>query len=299
MKPHSIVVLAGCLLCASAIGADRPGRFTLDVKIDGSGHQAKGKDHSKFTTEESVHAAFTLVGSGVAEDSNQLDVTGNAATMQKQVSEANARAPSREQQQQIMEQAKATMEACNGNMACIQAAAQKLGKQTSAWSVRPASAGANAGRFMTYSPSAQHVCKAEFQARIRNSASGEFSDVQGLVPFTNTASADFKANALQATPLCTGMIVLDIKANTIFVYPPQVEVKGKVVRVEGARTMIDSSDTEVRLNRDAMDWVAKQLQGATKSGTLRTTLKIPTSSTLGGVGEKTINVEMTWKFDGN
>ncbi|HZV65600.1 MAG TPA: hypothetical protein VFG03_11915 [Telluria sp.] len=66
-------VLAAALLCAPAFGADVPGRFTLDVKIDGAGHQAKGREHSRFTTEESVHAAFTLVGSGVPEDANQLD----------------------------------------------------------------------------------------------------------------------------------------------------------------------------------------------------------------------------------
>lgn len=299
MKPHPTLLLAVSLLCGTAFAADHPARFTLDVKIDGSGHQAKGKDHSQFTTVETMHAAFTLIGSGVGEDSNRLNVSGNAATMQKQVNEANARAPSREQQQQIMEQAKARMAACNGNMGCMQAEAQKLGKVTSAWSVRPASPGADAGRFLTYATPAQDVCKAEFQARLRNNASGEFPDVQGLVPFTNVVTADFKANQLQATPLCTAMIVLDTRSNTIFVHPPLPEVRGKVVRTEGSRTMIDSPDTIVSLNRDALDWVAKQLQDAPKSGTQRTTLKIPTSSTLGGVGEKIVNVEMTWKFDGN
>lgn len=292
-----IAALAASLLCAPAFGADRPGRFTLDIKIDGSGHQAKGREHSKFTTEESMHSAFTLVGSGVPEDVNRLDIAGNAATMQKQVNEANARAPSREQQKEIMERAKAGMEACKGDMACMQKAAQALALQTSSWSVRPASPGANAGRFLTYAAATEAACRPEFTARLRNNADGEFADVQGLVPFTNKTSADFKANPLQSLPLCTAMLVVDKTANTIFVNLPSVEVKGKAVRVEGSHTMYDYTDTGVRLNQDALEWVAKQLQGAPKSGKQRTTLKIPTSGTLGGTGEKIINVEMTWSFD--
>ena len=292
-----LAALIASLLCAPAFGADRPGRFTLDVKIDGSGHQAKGREHSRFTSDESLHAAFTLVGSGVPEDSNRLDIEGNAATMQKQVSEANARAPSREQQKEIMERARAGMEACKGDMGCMQKAAQALALQTSSWSVRPASPGANAGRYLSYGASADTVCRPEFTARLRNNADGEFADVQGLVPFTNKTSADFKANALQSLPLCGAMLVVDKTANTIFINPPTVEVKGRSVRVEGSHTMFDYADTGVRLSQDALEWVAKQLQGAPKSGKRRTTLKIPTSGTLGGIGEKTFNVEMSWSFD--
>jgi hypothetical protein len=290
--------LAASLLCAPAFAADVPGRFTLDVRIDGSGHQAKGREHSKFTTEESMHAAFTLVGSGVPEDSNQLDIAGNAAILQKQVNEANARAPSREQQKAVMERAKAAMEACKGDMACMQKAAQALTLQTSSWSVRPATPGANAGRFLTYAAASENVCRPEFQARLRNNADGEFADVQGLVPFTNKTSADFKASALQSLPLCTGMLVVDTRTNTIFINLPTTEVKGRTARTEGSHTVFDNADAGVRLNQDALDWVAKQLQGAAKSGKQRTTLKIPTSGTLGGTGEKIINVEMSWSFDG-
>jgi hypothetical protein len=294
----TVAVLAAALLCAPAFAADRPGRFTLDVKVDGSGHQAKGREHSRFTTEESMHVAFTLVGSGVPEDTNPLDIAGNAAVLQKQVDEANARAPSRDQQKAVMERARATMEACKGDMACMQKAAQALALQTSSWSVRPASPGANAGRFLTYAAASEGVCRPEFQARLRNNADGEFADVQGLVPFTNKTTADFKASALQSLPLCTGMLVVDARANTIFIQLQTAEVKGRVVRVEGSHTRFDNADAGVRLNQDALEWVAKQLQGAAKSGKQRTTLKIPTNTTLGGIGEKIINVEMSWNFNG-
>lgn len=297
MKHPSIAALAAALLCAPAFGADRPGRFTLDVRIDGAGHQAKGREHSSFTTEESMHLAFTVVGSGVPEDSNRLDHAANAAAMQQQVNEANARSPSQDQKTAIMERARAQMAACQGDLACIQKGAQALALQTSSWSVRPAAPGPNAGRYLTFASATQTVCKPELRATLRNNASGEFADVQGLVPFTNKNSADFKANPLQSLPLCTTMLVVDTSANTITVALQSPEIKGRSVRTEGSRTMFDYADSNVRLNQDSLDWVIKQLQGAAKSGKQRTTLKIPTNTSLGGVGEKIMNVEMTWNFE--
>ena len=296
MKRLTLTALAASLLCAPAFAADTPGRFTLDVKIDGSGHQAKDRAHSKFTTSESLHAAFTLLG-GDPEDSNRLDHDGNAAVMQKQVNEANARAPSREQQQAIMMKARAQGEACKGDMACMQKVAMEMAKTTSSWSVRPAPAGANAGRYITFAAADAGVCKPEYTGKIRNDVEGVFPDVQGLVPFTNSTSADFKANSMQSLPLCSAMLVVDKSANKIYLSMQHAEMLGNVKRTEGGRERVNDSNTGVRLSDDALEWVAKTLNGAAKSGKARTTLKIPTSSTLGGVGEKTFNVEMSWKFD--
>ncbi len=296
MKRLSIAALAASLLCNPAFAADRPGRLTLDVKIDGSGHQAKDRAHSKFTTTESMHAAFTLLG-GDPEDTNRLDHDGNAATMQKQVNEANARAPSRDQQQAMMEKARAQGEACKGDIACMQKIAMEMSRATSSWNVRPAPAGANAGRFITYAAADAGVCKPEYTAKIRNDVDGVFPDVQGLVPFTSNTSADFKANNMQSLPLCSAMLVVDKSANKIYLSMQHAEVLGNVKRTEGGRVRVNDSNIGVRMNQDALEWVARTLNGAPKSGKERTTLKIPTNTTLGGVGEKIINVEMAWKFE--
>ena len=296
MQRLTLTALAASLLCASAFAADKPGRFTLDVKIDGSGHQAKDRAHSQFTTAESLHAAFTLLG-GDPEDSNRLDHEGNAAAMQKQVDEANARAPSHDQQKAIMEKARAQAEACRGDMTCMQKIALEMARTTSSWNVRPAPAGANAGRYMTFAAADAGVCKPEYTARIRNDVEGVFPDVQGLVPFTNNTSTDFKANAMQSLPLCSAMLVVDKSANKIYLSMQHAEVQGSVKRTEGGRVRVNDSNTGVRLSDDALAWVAKTLNGAAKSGKARTTLKIPINSTQGGVGEKTFNVEMSWKFE--
>lgn len=296
MKRLTLATLAASLLCASALAADKPGRLVLDVKIDGSGHQAKDRAHSRFVTTESMHAAFTLLG-GDPEDSNRLDHDGNAAAMQAQVSAANARAPSREQQQATMEKARAQAGACKGDIACMQKIALDMAKATSSWSVRPAPAGASAGRFITYSAADPDYCKPEYSARIRSDADGVFPDVQGLVPFTHTTTADFKASNMQSLPLCNTMLVLDKSANRIFLSMQHAEVQGSVKRTEGGRVRVDDRNVGVRMSQEALEWVAKTLNGAPKSGREHTTLKIPTNSTLGGVGEKVINVELIWKFD--
>jgi len=170
-------------------------------------------------------------------------------------------------------------------------------KRPAATSSRCRSArGAGPARFLTYSATVETVCQPEYHARVRSSADGTVSDIQGQIPFTQTSSADFKAGPLQIIPLCRGVVVADSGANTIFVYPPDVAIRGKVLRTENKRTTIDTSNTTVRLNQEAMDWVVRQLQAAPRSGKQRTTLKIPAPA--GETGEKLIKVEMSWSFEG-
>ncbi len=234
-------VLLLCAAMALAMGtapaqaAERMGRLTLDIKIDGKGRQQKDATYSTFTTDESVHAAFSLVTSGDPEDTNRLDIAGNAAATQ--------------------------------------------------------------GRYLTYATPDASQCKGEFNARITSDTQGKLADVQGLVPFTKRARADYRATDLQASTLCNGMIVLDTRLNRIFAYIPEVEVKGHSVWTEGTRTTLDA-DGEIRLNQDALIWAARQLQNAPPSGTQKTRLRIPTQTALGGTGETNIDVQITWRFDG-
>jgi hypothetical protein len=289
--------LALLLAGLTATAAERPGRLTIDIKIDGKGHQKNGGAYSTFTSAEQMHAAATLLSSGVAEDTNRLDHAGNAAAMQKQGEQAKARAPDRAGQEAYMERARAAMAACSGNTACMTQVAQKMGRETSSWNVRPPDNSANAGRFLTYAMSPPAVCKGEFDAKVKTEVEGKFPDVQGLVPFTSKSNADYHANELEKGSLCNGTIVLDTRNDRIFAYVPMVEIKGRKLRMEGSYTALDSKDGEVRMNQDALAWVEKQLQNAPKSGKQRTTLKIPTDTPLGGVGEKIINVEVSWSFE--
>ena len=255
MFRRTLAALAACLLWAPAFGAERLGRFTLDVKIEGAGQLAKGSEHSRSSTEESLHAAFTLASPGIPEAENRLEEAGS-------------------------------------NLAAMQRASQRLASQGQ----RPAAQGARAGRYLTYSGTAENICRPEYRARIRSQAEGALVDVYGITPFTHVVSADFKATPVQLTPLCSALVVVDTANNNIFVYPPGVTVRGKVLRTEGKRPTIDSPNTNLRLTQEAMDWVVRQLQSAARSGTQRTTLKIPGAA--GETGETVIKVEMSWSFEG-
>ncbi len=296
-------VLLLCAAMALAMGtapaqaAERMGRLTLDIKIDGKGRQQKDATYSTFTTDESVHAAFSLVTSGDPEDTNRLDIAGNAAATQRQVDQAMARTPDTAAQAAMVERARIAMAACKGDVGCMSQAAQALGQQTASWSALPPDNSANEGRYLTFATPNTSQCKGEFNARIASDTQGKLADVQGLVPFTKRARADYRATDLQASTLCNGMIVLDTRLNRIFAYIPEVEVKGHSVWTEGTRTTLDA-DGEIRLNQDALVWAARQLQNAPASGTQKTRLKIPTQTALGGTGEKTIDVQITWRFDG-
>lgn len=291
------LALALASACSMARASERAGRLTLDLQIDGKGHQQKGGTYSNFTTRETMHLAFTLVSSGEPEDTNRLDIAGNSAAVQKQVAQAKARTPDRAGQEAVVERARAAMEACKGNVACMSQVAQKLGQQTASWNALPPDNSANEGRYLTYATPDASQCKGEFNAKIATDVEGKLGDVQGLVPFTKTERADYRATALQAMSMCNSMIVLDTRENRLFASIPAVEIKGHKVWTEGSRTTLDAKDGEIRLNQDALVWATKQLHNGPRSGTQKTRLKIPVSTTLGGEGENVLDVQLSWKFE--
>lgn len=294
---RTALVLILALGSTFAQASERAGRLTLDLQIDGKGHQQKGGTYSKFTTRETMHLAFTLVSSGEPEDTNRLDIAGNNAATQKQVAQAKARTPDRAGQEAVAQQARAEMEACKGNVACMSQVAQKLGQQTASWNALPPDNSANEGRYLTFATPDASQCKGEFTAKITADVEGKLGDVQGLVPFTRTERADYRATALQAMSLCNGMIVLDIRENRLFASIPEVEIKGHKVWTEGSRTTLDTKDGEIRLNQDAFVWATKQLHNGPRSGIQKARLKIPVSTTLGGEGENVLDVQLSWKFE--
>jgi hypothetical protein len=290
----SMVLAIGC---SPVHAAQRVGRMTIDIQIDGKGRQQKGASYSTFTTHETVHVGFTLESSGEPEDINRLDITVNNAAVQKQVAQAKARTPDRAGQEAVADRTRVAMEACKGDLGCMSQIAQKMGQQTAAWNALPPDNSANEGRFLTFFTPDASQCKGEFTAKIQSDTEGKRGDVQGLVPFSKTERADYRATALQALALCNGMIVLDTRENHVFAYIPDVEVKGHKLWTEDARTTLETKDGEIRLNQDALVWAAKQLHNAAKSGTRKARLKIPIDTFLGGVGENILDVQISWKFD--
>ncbi|MDZ7652649.1 MAG: hypothetical protein U5L03_08950 [Burkholderiaceae bacterium] len=139
-------------------------------------------------------------------------------------------------------------------------------------------------------------CGAQVSATIDDRTSGRYEDVQGMVPYTVTRKADWKADATQARIVCTAYNpVLDVKARTIttdgLVLP---EVRGRSTRSDRGRTA--SVEEALPLRSEALVWASEQLRQAPASGTRKTTL--PIKSTTGqGTVEGNLVVELSWRFE--
>ena len=292
-------LIAAALAAAPfSLAADQYGRLTVDVKVDGTGYAQRNKDYTKSITAQSMHLAYSVMRSGDGDDRNFLDHAGASAAMQKQMAASQARAPSQAKQQEIMQQAQKAMAACKNDMACMQNIAVKLGQQTAAWSAPMPDTSADEGRYLNYIQTEPAQCKAEFTARINDSTEGAYADVAGMRPFTTKRTADFKAGEMEKAGVCIGGVTVDRKTGKIMAQITVPTVKGRYVSTDAGHVTSDSASSQMDLNADALKWAFAQINGGARSGSQRTTLKIPTPSSVTGKGEQTLNVEVRWNFDG-
>lgn len=133
-------------------------------------------------------------------------------------------------------------------------------------------------------------------ATIDDRISGRYADVQGMVPYTITRKADWKADATQLRIVCSAYNpVLDVKARTISTDGLLVpEVRGRFTRTDRGRT--ESAEEALPLRSEALAWASEQLRQAPASGSRKATLPIKATSSQGTV-EGRLAVEMSWRFE--
>ncbi|TFW18378.1 hypothetical protein E4L96_13190 [Massilia arenosa] len=298
---HSYRLLAAAALCALAACAQadplRAGRLTLDIKIDGTGTTQSGKASATVKTAETIHMAFTLLA-GSPEPTNRLDLVANPPTAPQPIANVQAKNLNRDQQKAVMEKGQKALQACGQDVACMQRVAMQMTQDTSTWQPAMPAAPQGEDRYLTFAAAMPSDCKPAFSATVRDITEGTHNDVQGLVPFSQKALADYKGNNNDLPILCAGMLVLDLKTNRIWYAGNVPAPRGRATFIEGTHTVSDTPNAELALNRDAMKWALQQLNGNTRSGKARTTLKAPLSLAGGHKGENTVNVEASWYFDG-
>lgn len=283
----------------SAAAADRYGRLTVDIKIDGKGQTQRGKDYSRITTAQSVHMALSVMRSGDGDDMNMLDDAGNAAVMEKYNADSRARAPSQDKQKEIAMRLQKEGEACRGNIGCMQAVAMKAAQQTTSWSAPAPDRSADEGRYFNYVQTDNAQCKGEFTAKINDSTEGAYADVAGMRAFTSKTTADFRAGELERATVCMGSVTVDSRTGKLYSRLAAPVIKGRHVSTDAGRTTTHSADAQVLLNAEAMKWAFAQMNGGARSGTQRTVLKAPVTASMTGQGEQTLNVEVRWSFSGD
>jgi hypothetical protein len=139
-------------------------------------------------------------------------------------------------------------------------------------------------------------CGAQVSATIDDRTSGRYADVQGMVPYTVTRKADWKADATQARIVCSAYNpVLDVKARTITTDGLALpEVRGRYTRSDRGRTQ--GADEALPLRSEAIAWASEQLRQAPSSGSRKATLPIRSASGQGTV-EGSLVVELSWRFE--
>jgi hypothetical protein len=139
-------------------------------------------------------------------------------------------------------------------------------------------------------------CGAHVSATIDDRISGRYADVQGMVPYTVTRKADWKADATQLRIVCSAYNpVLDVKARTIFADGLLVpEVRGRFTRSDRGRN--ESAEEALPLRSEALAWASEQLRQAPATGSRKATLPIKSNSGQGTI-EGSLLVEMNWRFE--
>lgn len=139
-------------------------------------------------------------------------------------------------------------------------------------------------------------CGATVSAVIDDQISGRYGDVQGMVPYTITRKAEWKADAVQTRIICSAYNpVLDVKARSISTDGLALpEVRGRFTRVDNGRT--HSAEEALPLRSEALHWASEQLRQAPASGTRKVRLPVKSGSAQ-GIVEGHLDVELSWKFE--
>lgn len=148
-------------------------------------------------------------------------------------------------------------------------------------------------------------CPATFSIQVNEKVQGEYADVGGMQPYTQTFTADYSGNPAERNMVCVGNnSVLDVKDNTLYRstlgFPA---VKGHYVFHETNRgNLQDNKDSQHKaLPNIVSDYVFKTLQVAPLKGQHKATLT-PTEPVLTRVGvydgyQGKLDVEITWDFE--
>lgn len=148
-------------------------------------------------------------------------------------------------------------------------------------------------------------CPATFTAKIDEKVEGEYADVGGMQPYTQTFKADYTGNANERNMICVGNnSVLDIKDNQLYRsnlgFPG---VTGHYIFSEANRgnRQNEPASPHKALPTVISDYLFKTLQVNTPSGEHKTTLT-PTEPVLTRVGvfdnyQGSIDLVIRWNFE--
>lgn len=309
-KSNCVATLLLCAAVTPAYAAERAGKLTVDLKVSGQEHWSNTAGTDQASVKYTQHVSFSTVvkTDGDVVDFNSRDPEDYA---QQQMAKAarNAQSVARAQGQAPMTQAEfqARMQkeqaACKNDMQCLMQLATKASQWTNQMMAGMPTAAPpqqGSGSYLTYFGFSK--CGSKVHIDIDDSTEGSYADVQGSVPFSVKARANYDANPTELELLCNETnFVVDTVQKTFYgdgwlVQPP----KGTTVWVDRGKTTQSQGDIPFR--GEVIDWAAKILRKAPLTGTQKAVLPIRSSGPANipfavNKGEGSAQVEMSWRFE--
>lgn len=154
-------------------------------------------------------------------------------------------------------------------------------------------------RYLDYYPAPE--CRAEIRVRIDRVLSGEFDDVQGLVPYSVRHSADYAGSELEQQMTCfTASLVLDAKEQVFYTDGLGVpEAQGLQQREVRGRPA-ESGEARLTVHEEVALWVAEQLRKAPVQGRRQASIPLlqdRSGSMSRGAYTGEADVELSWALE--
>lgn len=273
------------------------GRLTLDITVKASGATRGKQGKTTLQSAQSARLAVTLHQFAGLEALNRLDQGAARQSYAQGIAATQARMPSEADTQRMAEQMQKEAAACGNNVACLQRVGAKASRLTAAWTGAGAMPAPAEGRYLNFSGVQPEQCDMAYSVRIDERVEGSIDDVGGPVPYLEEKKADHKGSARDATLLCMSMATLDTKGDRLWVKAELPAVPGQVTRAYRQDRSSRAPSEGLGLRKEALAWVAGQLQGKVpRAGSRRTSLRLPLT-VMGQQGEQTLDVDLRWKFE--
>ncbi len=310
-----------------AWAAEELARLTVELRVDGAERRgpADGGDYAEGEFHDFYRFTFTTRSEGDLNEVNMKDPEslaqavdrGTALQQRIQATQpppaaAPAPAVAAVSPEELEARALAGQEACQEDMACLMKLAQELSAQTMAMQGQgyaaptPAAGAWEDGedaepdlRYLEYYP--YYGCESDARITIDRKVTGAYSDIQGLVPYSVTRTADHRADADMRQFVCfLGGVVVDVKTDTFYTDGlSALDAPGTEVRQYRGRPT-ETREMPMTLQGDIAEWMQAELRKAPLSGRRDTTITL-TRDQSGAfpVGDYSgsAEVELTWRFE--
>lgn len=332
MNQSNRIRAALCASAALAAAVSMPagagemlGRMTVEIDVQGAQSWTAGSDYGNTRIAEHYRIVTHVKSDGTPSPVNTIDPgfarkqMAKAAAVQRKVAEAQKRqgvtitVPRTPAEQQAfaakMQQEQA---ACGADMQCLMDLSAKYTPVLTAMSMQAGGVSEqdvdavdldaeDEARFLDFF--GYDGCPTQIEIRIDHKAEGAYADVAGMIPWSESHSADYRGTDIDRKMQCLNQqTVYDLKDRTIYTHGFGTPApRGRSMRKDRLHGETVNEDVDLSGTSEALAWVAEQLRAAPASGTRTTTL--PPQRARGGVvtsgaqssGE--IRVSLKWSFE--